>query len=129
MVVRSIMCAVPDQKSFKKQIFATSIVDEYLEHGRIMVFEHDGSEEVYITSADWMIRNMEYRLEIAVRIVDPDIKKQILKLLSLKFSDNVKARILDNASSNHYVESGKRTIRSQLEIYNYLLHLSQAKGK
>ncbi len=127
MVVRSIMCAIPTQKSFKKPLCATSIVDEFLEHGRILVFENNGAEEVFISSADWMVRNLDYRLEIAVRILDPVIKKQLLDILAIKFADNVKARILDNQSSNHYVKNGKKKVRSQLDIYRYLHDLAQVK--
>lgn len=128
MIVRSIMCAIPKQKSFKKSLYATSIVDEFLEHGRILVFENDGAEETFITSADWMVRNLDYRLEVAVRILDPTIKKQLLDTLAIKFADNVKARILDNHSSNHYVKSGKKSVRAQLDIYRYFHNLAQDKS-
>jgi polyphosphate kinase len=127
MIVRSIMCAVPKQKSFKKSLYATSIVDEFLEHDRILVFENDGDEEIIITSADWMVRNLDYRLEVAVRILDSNIKRQLLDMLAIKCADNVKARILDNQSSNHYVKSGKKRVRAQLDIYRYLHNLAQAK--
>jgi polyphosphate kinase len=127
MVVRSIMCAIPNQKSFKKPLCATSIVDEFLEHGRLLVFENNGAKETFITSADWMARNLDYRLEIAVRILDPAIKKQLLDILTIKFDDNVKARILDNQSSNHYSKNGKKKVRAQLDIYRYLHNLAHAK--
>ena len=127
MIVRSIMCAVPDQKTFKNHIQATSIVDEFLEHGRIMVFENGGSQDIYITSADLMVRNLEYRIEVAVRVVDQNIKRQISQILDIKFNDNVKARILDNESSNTFVKNGKHKIRSQVEIYRYLHNLIKAK--
>lgn len=127
MIIRSIMCAIPDQKNFKKPLRATSIIDEYLEHGRIWVFDNDGAEETFITSADWMVRNLDYRIEVAVRISDPNIKKQLLDILTIKFNDNVKARILDNKLLNHYVKNEKKRIRSQFEVYHYLHHLAQAK--
>lgn len=129
MIVRSIMCAVPKQKSFSKPIRATSIVDEFLEHGRIMIFDNNGAEDTFITSADWMVRNLDYRIEVAVRILDPSLKKQLLDILTIKFEDNVKARVLDNESSNRYVKSGKTKIRSQQEIYHYLHQLAQSKSK
>jgi polyphosphate kinase len=120
MIVRSIMCAVQEQKSFKKPFFVTSIVDGFLEHGRAWIFENSGKKDVFITSADCMVRNFEYRLEIAVPISDPLVKQQLLDIIDIKFKDNVKARVLDNNSSNHYYREGKKKIRSQLEIYNYL---------
>jgi polyphosphate kinase len=127
MVVRSIMCAIPEQKSFKKPIRATSIVDEFLEHGRLCVFDNDGAEETFITSADWMPRNLDYRLEVAIRVLDPFIKKQLLDILSIKFNDNVKARILDKELSNRYATRGKKKLRSQEEIYRYLHQLTESK--
>jgi polyphosphate kinase len=128
LVVRSIMCAVPTQKSFVKPISAISIVDEYLEHGRIYVFDNDGAQEIYITSADWMVRNLDYRVEVAVRVLDPVIKKQLVTMLDFKFNDNVKARMLDNELSNEYVKTGKKKMRSQHEIYRYLHHLAAVKS-
>jgi polyphosphate kinase len=128
LIVRSIMCAIPNQKVFKKQLRATSIVDEFLEHGRILVFDNNGADETFIKSADWMVRNLDYRFEVAVRIDDPAIKKQLLAILAIKFKDNVKARILDDPSANHYVKSGKEKIRSQLDIYRYLQALTVVKS-
>jgi polyphosphate kinase len=128
MVARSIMCAIPEQELFKKQIRATSIIDEFLEHGRIYVFDNDGAEETFISSADWMLRNLEYRLEVAVRIIDPIIKNQLLDILNIKFNDNVKARVLDNESSNRYIKNHKNKIRSQHEIYRYLHDLTKTKS-
>ena len=66
MIVRGIFCAV-EQKTFKKKIHAISIVDEYLEHSRVMYFYNKGSEDVYLSSADWMTRNLDYRIEAAVK--------------------------------------------------------------
>lgn len=129
MIIRSIMCAVPDQNSFKKPLRAISIVDKFLEHSRSWVFDDNGAEDIYISSADWMIRNLDYRLEVAVPVLDPKVKKQLLEILAIKFNDNVKARVLDNDLSNLYVKHGKKKIRSQLEIYRYLQQVAQAKAK
>ncbi|MFK5004687.1 RNA degradosome polyphosphate kinase, partial [Klebsiella pneumoniae] len=62
MIVRSIFCAVPDHKKFKTPMSAISIVDEYLEHARVMIFHNSGAEKVYISSADWMVRNLNHRV-------------------------------------------------------------------
>lgn len=129
MIIRSIMCVIPEQVVFKKQITATSIVDKFLEHTRAWMFENDGAKDLYISSADWMQRNLNYRIEVTVPIHDPVIKKQILDILAIKLNDNVKARILDNNQSNHYVSNQKKKIRSQMEIYAYLAKLAHAKSR
>ena len=119
MIVRGIYCAI-NQKDFKEKIEAISIVDEYLEHSRIMYFYNKGHEDIYISSADWMTRNMDYRIEAAAKITQKNLKKEIKDQLEIQLSDNVKARILDKKMRNEYVSSGKTPIRSQIEIYHYL---------
>ncbi|MFW2136795.1 polyphosphate kinase 1 [Chryseobacterium sp. TY4] len=123
MIVRGIYCAV-NQKDFKKKIRAISIVDEYLEHARIMYFYDKGKEVFYLSSADWMARNLDFRIEAATPILQKDLKKQLKDMLDIQLSDNVKARILDKNMRNEYVknEDGK-PIRSQIEIYHYLKNL------
>jgi polyphosphate kinase len=121
LVVRGIFCAVPQQKKLKNNIHAISIVDEYLEHARVMIFHNGGDEKVYISSADWMIRNLDHRVEAAVPVKDAQIKQELKDIIHIQLRDNVKARILDNELSNNYVSSaGKKKVRSQVETYNYL---------
>lgn len=119
LIVRGIYCAI-NQKGFKKKIHAISIVDEYLEHARVFYFHHKGSEEIYLSSADWMTRNLDYRIEAAVKIKDKSLKKEILDLLKIQLKDNVKARILDKNLRNAYVEKQSTEHRSQIEIFQYL---------
>lgn len=121
MIVRGICCAVFDQKKFKVKPYAISIVDEYLEHARVMVFHNGGAPKVYISSADWMVRNLDHRVEAACQIVNKQIKQELIDILNIQLNDNVKARIMDNDLSNEYVVAGKdKKIRSQIETYNYL---------
>ena len=121
LIVRGIFCAEIDQKEFVQPMTAISIVDEYLEHSRIWLFHNGGDEEIYISSADWMVRNLDYRIEVAVPIRDKAIKDELKHILKIKLSDNVKARWLDKELSNQYVSSaGKKKVRSQLAIYHYL---------
>ena len=75
LIVRGIFCAGIDQKDFEQPMTAISIVDEYLEHSRIWLFHNGGNEEIYISSADWMVRNLDYRIEVAVPIKDKAIKE------------------------------------------------------
>ncbi len=122
MVIRGICCMLTENKKFKRKVKAISIVDEYLEHARVMIFHHDGKERVFISSADWMVRNLDHRVEAACPIYNKEIQQELKELLDIELADNVKARVLDNELSNRYVENnGNKKIRSQIEIYNYLL--------
>lgn len=121
MLIRSIFCAESSQEKLVKPIRAISIVDRYLEHSRIWLFHHGGEEDIYISSADWMIRNLDYRIEVAVPIMDEAIKDELKHILKIKLSDTVKARWLDPELSNQYVTAaGKKKVRSQQAIYHYL---------
>jgi len=119
MIVRGIYCAV-NQKEFKEKIKAISIVDEYLEHARVMYFYNKGAEDMYISSADWMTRNLDYRIEAAAKITDKNLKKELKDILNIQLSDNVKARILDKKLSNEYIVNDNEKCRSQIETYKYL---------
>jgi polyphosphate kinase len=122
MVIRGICCMFTESKKFKKNVKAISIVDEYLEHARVMIFHHDGKEKVFISSADWMVRNIDHRVEVACPIFDKQIQQELKDILDIQLSDNVKARILDNELSNEYVNPrNTKKIRSQIETYNYLI--------
>ncbi len=122
LIIRGICCAVTEQKAFKKPIKAISIVDEYLEHARIFVFHNGGKPKVYISSADWMVRNLDHRVEAACQIVDPEIQQELIDMLNIQLSGNVKARILDNEQKNEYVQRDpkEQIVRSQMEIYSYM---------
>ena len=122
LIIRGIYSAKTQIKKKQASPYAISIVDEYLEHARILVFHNGGNVLVYISSADWMVRNLDHRVEAACPIVDNDLKKELLEVLKIQLSDNVKARILDPEFINNYVSSpGKKRMRSQQEIYNYLV--------
>jgi polyphosphate kinase len=119
LIVRGIYCAT-NQTKFKKAINAISIVDEFLEHARVMYFYAAGKEVTYISSADWMTRNLDHRIEAAVKINSKKIRDEIKDMLQIQLRDNVKARILNNELTNRYVENDREACRSQIEIYNYL---------
>ena len=130
MIVRGIFCAEIDMKKFKQPIKAISIVDEYLEHSRVMIFHNGGNEKVYISSADWMVRNLNHRVEAAVPITDPVLKKEIIDIIHIQLKDNVKARVLNSELSNNYVPfTGKKKIRSQIETYHYLFRKNNLKSE
>src|SRR5215204_3415675 len=121
LIIRGICCMFTENLKFIKPVQAISIVDEYLEHARVYIFHNDGNEKVFISSADWMTRNIDHRVEATCPILDENIKKVLKTILEIQLNDNVKARILDNDLSNWYVRDKTKTrVRSQVDIYNYL---------
>src|ERR1035437_4535694 len=122
MIVRGICCMPTELKKYKYKINAISIVDEYLEHSRFVVFHQNGKERIYLSSSDWMVRNLDHRIEAACPIYGKQIQQEIRDILNIQLNDNVKARILDNHLSNEYVNPrNTKKIRSQIETYNYLI--------
>ncbi len=123
LIIRGICCMLTQNKKYRKKVKAISIVDENLEHARVMVFNNEGKEVMYISSADWMVRNIDHRIEVACPIFDQEIKEELTDILNIQLNDNVKARILNNEQTNEYVPSNNETcIRSQMETYHYLLN-------
>jgi polyphosphate kinase len=121
LIVRGIFSAIFDQKKYKHPIQAISIVDEYLEHARVLIFHNNGNEKMYISSADWMVRNLDHRIEAAIPILNSAIQSELKDIINIQLRDNVKARILDSSLTNNYVTSAsKKNIRSQVETYLYL---------
>ena len=120
LLVRGICCLVPDQP-YSKHIRITRIVDMFLEHSRVWYFYNDGEENLYLTSADWMKRNLNRRIETAFPILDPSIKQQILDILKIQLADNVKACWIDeNLRNIPKKNDNPEKVRSQLAIYELL---------
>lgn len=120
LVVRGIYCLYSDNKKYKAPVKAISIVDQYLEHSRVLIFHNKGKEKVYLSSADWMVRNLDHRIEAAVEITSESLKKELIDTVNIQLRDNEKARTLDNELQNQYVRRKGKSVRSQVEIYNYL---------
>ena len=120
LIVRGIFCMLTENKKFTAPVKAISIVDEYLEHARIFIFNNGGKERVFISSADWMVRNIDHRIEVTCPIFNNDIKKVLKTILDIQSNANVKARILNNELTNEYVRSTGKRVRAQIEVYNYL---------
>lgn len=121
LIIRSIFCFPMQSKHLVQPKTIISIVDKYLEHSRIWLFHNNDNEEIYISSADWTVRNLDNRIEVAVPIIDSAIRDELKHILNIKLNDNVKARKWDSNLSNQYVSSaGKKKIRSQIAIYHYL---------
>ncbi len=120
IIARSICSLVPGIPSLSENIRAISIVDRFLEHARVFFFHHGGHQKLYLSSADWMVRNLYYRIETSVPIFDRKLMRQIKDVMNLQLKDNVKARILDEEQSNQYVrDQSDLAIRSQIETYFY----------
>ncbi|MBV9988747.1 MAG: polyphosphate kinase 1 [Chitinophagaceae bacterium] len=121
LIVRGIFCAMLHSKKHEGHVSAISIVDEYLEHARVMIFHNLGRSKIFISSADWMVRNLDHRVEAAVPVLNPVIGEELMEIIHIQLRDNVKARLLNDDLSNNYVPSaGKKQVRSQIETYHYL---------
>ena len=126
LLVRGMCSLIPDLPGISENIRVTSILDRYLEHDRVYIFDNAGDKKVFLSSADWMTRNIDYRIEVAVSILDPRLKQRILDIIALQLGDTVKARIVDKELANSYVPRGnRRKVRSQLAIYDYIKQLEQ----
>jgi polyphosphate kinase len=119
LLVRGICCIRPGVPGLSENISATSIVDKFLEHSRIFVFCNNNDELYFISSADWMTRNLDHRVEVTCPVFDEKIKKELRKLLEIQFSDNVKARILNDIQDNQYLKNDAPKVHSQMVLYNY----------
>jgi polyphosphate kinase len=123
IVCRGICCLIPGIKGLSENIEVVSIVGKYLEHNRMLIFCNGGNEKYYIMSADWMPRNLDYRIEIACPIYDKKIQRELKNILMLQFHDNVKSRIIDIEQNNRYKRiPGAERCSAQEEIHNFLKH-------
>ena len=120
LIVRGICCLVPN-RPFSANIKVTRIVDMFLEHSRIWYFYNDGEEELFLTSADWMRRNLNRRIETAFPILNAEIKQCIIDILKIQLQDNVKACLIDEHLYNNFKRDDNPVkVRAQLAIYEYL---------
>ncbi len=121
LIIRGIMGLQIDRKKYVKNINAISIVDKYLEHSRIFLFGNDGDEKMYISSADWMPRNLNRRIEVACPVYNENIKEELTEMLKIQLRDNTKARILDPLLKNQYNnKNSEPKYRAQEDYYNYI---------
>lgn len=127
MIVRGICCLIPGVPGMSENISVISIVDKYLEHPRVMIFGEEGQESVFISSSDWMTRNLENRVEVTCPIYDEGIKKEIIETFMIGLHDNVKARAITKQQDNAYRRNDKPPLRSQFVTYEY--YLNQAEDK
>jgi polyphosphate kinase len=119
LIIRGICVLVPGVKGISSNIEAISIVDRYLEHSRVWVFHNDGDPQYYISSADFMARNLDHRIEVGVPIWDEDLKKELQTILDIQWRDNQKSRFLGLNNINQYKTDKESPVRAQFEAYNY----------
>ncbi|MDR1381267.1 MAG: polyphosphate kinase 1 [Tannerella sp.] len=119
LIVRGICCLVPGQP-YSRNIRITRIVDMFLEHSRVWYFYNDGAEDLFLTSADWMRRNLNRRIESAFPVLCPKIKREITDILKIQLRDNVKACTLDGNLRNVFKHDGRPPVRAQQAIYDFI---------
>jgi len=124
LIVRGICCLIPNIENLSKNIEVISIVDKYLEHPRVYIFENGGDKKVYISSADLMTRNLDNRVEVACPIYQEDLKKQILDTIQISLNDNVKSRLINLNKQNEFVENKNKKVRSQWDTYDYFYRIN-----
>tara|TARA_B100000575_G_scaffold175844_1_gene140982 strand:+ start:15439 stop:17481 length:2043 start_codon:yes stop_codon:yes gene_type:complete len=119
LLVRGICCLIPNKPNLSENIEVKSVVDKYLEHSRVYIFENGGDTRVYISSADLMTRNIEKRVEVACPIYQEDLKKQVLETIKISENDNVKTRLINHLPQNKFVDKSEKKIRSQWDTFEY----------
>jgi len=128
LIIRGMLSLVPGIPKLSENIRAIGIVDRFLEHSRLLIFCNGGDEEIYITSADLMPRNLDHRIEVTCPVFDKSLKEEIKKIFNIQWKDNVKARIFDEDQSNEFVKPGTSRLQSQIEVYNYLKSVNMPSG-
>ena len=122
MIVRGICCLVPGIEGMSENIEVISIVDKFLEHPRLFIFANGGNPKLYISSADWMTRNISFRVEVGCPIYDKAIQQELIDTFEISWADNVKARIINQAQDNTYRPHTTPSLRSQVALYEYYQH-------
>ncbi len=119
LIIRGICCLIPGIEGMSDNIEAISIIDKFLEHPRVFIFGNDGDPRIYISSADWMTRNLENRVEVGCPIYDVDLKEMLMENFEICWNDNVKARIFTAQQEHIYKRNNEKAIRSQFALYDY----------
>ena len=121
MIIRGMCCLVPGMPGYSENIEVVSIVDKYLEHARVWIFGNGGDEKIYLSSADFMTRNLDHRVEVGFPVLDWNVRKEIRDIINIQLRDNTKAREINVQNDNRYRsnETGIK-YRAQIDIYSYL---------
>lgn len=119
LIIRGICCLIPGVPGMSANIEVISVVDKFLEHPRLLIFENGGEPKYYISSADFMPRNLDNRVEIGCPVYDTDIQQQLIDTFEICWSDNVKARVISANQDNAYRINDQPKVRSQFKLYEY----------
>lgn len=119
MIIRGVCCLVPGVKGFSDNIQVISVIDRFLEHPRLVIFENCGQREIFISSSDWMTRNLDNRVEVSCPIYDKQLQQEIIDTFEISWHDNIKSRNVNHEINNQYRKYGVKDIRSQYAIYKY----------
>jgi polyphosphate kinase len=123
MIIRGMCCLIAGMKGYSENIEVLSIVDKYLEHARVHIYCNGGNELIYLTSADFMTRNIDTRVEVGFPIYDEELKKEIRDIINLQLQDNTKSREINSHNTNKYHKTNSELPhRAQVDTYNYLKH-------
>jgi polyphosphate kinase len=126
IIVRGICCLIPGIPNLSHNIEVTSIVDRYLEHSRVFLFGNNGVEKIYLSSADWMVRNLSHRIETCFPVFDPEFRQVVIDTLQIQLNDNCKARLITPTLDNPYRRNANEiNMRSQIETYYYLKRIHE----
>jgi len=120
MIIRGLCCLVPGVKGMSENIQVVSVIDKFLEHTRLYIFCNNDMPKVYISSADWMTRNIDHRVEVSCPIYDQDVKQELIDTYTICWNDNTKTRIINKTQDNKYKRNRKKEVRMQFETYEYL---------
>ena len=120
LIIRGICSLIPGVNSYSANIEAISVLDRFLEHTRVFIFENNGDPKTFIGSADWMTRNLDFRIEVTTPVYDVRIARQLRDHLDIIWKDNVKSRIFDKQMSNQYRKLKGPKIRSQYALHEYV---------
>ncbi len=119
LIIRGICCLIPGIEGMSENIEAISVVDKFLEHPRLFILGNNGDPKVYISSADWMTRNLDNRVEVGCPIYDEEIRAELIDTFEISWQDNVKARIFDEDQDSKYRKNDLPKLRSQFAMYDY----------
>lgn len=121
LIIRGMCCLIPGLEGYSENITVRSIIDKFLEHARVWIFANNGKELIYLSSADFMTRNIDHRVEVGFPIIDKDIKQEIRDIIDIQLKDNTKAREINQYNNNRYLSGRLKTAyRAQSDIYTYL---------
>jgi len=125
LIIRGVCCLIPGVPGLSDNIKVISILDRFLEHARIYIFENAGNREYFLASADWMPRNLDRRVEVAFPIYDPAIQQQVQALVNIQLADNTKARVLLPDNTSVINRNDKPPLRAQEALYEMACRLAE----